>query len=201
MKTLKFLTATVVIALVFAFALHASFLKWGQTYGIGSVVDNFILKSINGNYVSLSDYKNSKGVILVFTSFRCPYSKNHDTKLQKLDKRYGPKGYFVIAIDPTISETDIFKRLRSQISKTDFSFPYLLDENQEMAENFNVEKVPTAFILQKKKPGFVIRYFGPIDVFSDGENKNHIDFVMAQLLKTGEIPMDKIKITGCRIKP
>lgn len=198
MKTLKFLTATVVIALVLAFALRASFLKWEQTYGIGSVVDNFILKSINGNYVSLSDYKNSKGVILVFTSFRCPYSKNHDKKLQKLDERYGPQGYALIAIDPTISETDIFKSLRNRISKTNFSFPYLLDENQGMAEQFDVKKVPTAFILQKKKPGFIISYFGPIDNFSN--SKNHIDTVMDQLLNTGKITTEKVKITGCRIK-
>lgn len=203
MKTLKVLAASTFIVVVFAFALHASFLKWSQTYEVGSVVDDFILKSIKGNYISLSDHKNSKGVILVFTSFRCPYSKNNDKKLQKLEDRYGPHGYAVIAIDPTISETDIFKSLRNKISKNNFSFPYLLDENQEMAEQFQVTKVPMAFILEKEKMGFVVRYSGAIDHFASNdlqEKKSYLDQAMERLLKNGELSVSTTKITGCRIE-
>ena len=44
-------------------------------YNIGDVATDFKLKNVDDKFVSLSDYKNAKGFIVVFTCNHCPYAK------------------------------------------------------------------------------------------------------------------------------
>ena len=67
MKAFNFLT----IALV-ALVLTAG---KAPKYEVGDVVADFKLKNVDGKNVSLSDYKTSKGVIVIFDCNTCPYSK------------------------------------------------------------------------------------------------------------------------------
>ncbi len=43
-------------------------------YDIGDNATDFALPNIDGNMVSLSDYPDAKGFIIVFTCNTCPYS-------------------------------------------------------------------------------------------------------------------------------
>jgi glutathione peroxidase-family protein len=50
--------------------------------------------------VSLADYKDAKGFIVVFTCNHCPFSVKYEDRIIALDKKYKGKGYPVIAINP-----------------------------------------------------------------------------------------------------
>ena len=69
-------------------------------YKIGDVIEDFKLKNIDGDMVSLSDYNDAKGFIITFTCNTCPYAKMYEDRIIDLDKKYAAIGYPVIAIMP-----------------------------------------------------------------------------------------------------
>ena len=54
---------------------------------------------------SLSDFKEAKGFIVVFTCNTCPYAVAYEDRIEALNKKYAPKGYPVIAIMPNNVKT------------------------------------------------------------------------------------------------
>ncbi len=88
-------------------------------YEIGDVIEDFKLKNIDGNMVSLSDYKDAKGFIITFTCNTCPYAEMYEDRIIELDKKYAPKGYPVIAIMPNNTEVkpgDSFEAMQEKSS-------------------------------------------------------------------------------------
>lgn len=203
MKTLKLLT---LVAVIMAFtAVAGTFLKWneGRVYTLGSSVQDFVLEEIGGRVVSLSDYKQAKGFILVFTSSRCPYAHDMNRKIKRLHETYASLGYPVIAIDPTILGNDVFQRLRKKISTRNDPFPYLIDGKQIVSRQFGINKVPTACILRKENGYFILKYVGAIDNVSNNISQERRHFVvekMEVLIKGGELKIASNNPTGCALE-
>lgn len=203
MKTLRFLT---VVAVVMAFtAIASTFVDWnkGKAYVIGNSIADFSLKNTRGEAVSLSDFKDAKGFILVFTSLRCPYSYGYERKLATLQKAYGKQGYQVIAIDPTLSETDIFHKTRKYISSKAIGFPYLMDGEQKIAQQFGVQKLPQTLIIRKEKGFNILKYVGTINDLSYNISQKdgfYVEDALAILLKGEELPpVPKKNFAGCHL--
>ena len=105
MKTLKFLVVVAAIIAIGAFA-------WGKVqkrqnkrgYTVGDVATDFSLKNIDDSMVSLQDYKEAKGFIVIFTCNHCPYSVAYEDRIIALDGKFKEKGYPVIAINPNNSK-------------------------------------------------------------------------------------------------
>ena len=88
MKILKSIVLLVFFAVATAFTISSS-----EGYKIGDTVEDFSLKNIDNSMVSLADYKEAKGFIVVFTCNHCPYSKIYEERIIALDKKYKTKGY------------------------------------------------------------------------------------------------------------
>ncbi|HON18801.1 MAG TPA: redoxin family protein, partial [Salinivirgaceae bacterium] len=73
--------------------LLASQTLLGQGYKIGDKAEDFRLKNTDGNMVSLSDFPDAKGFIVIFTCNHCPYSIAYEDRIIELDKTYKSKGY------------------------------------------------------------------------------------------------------------
>ena len=63
---------------------------------VGDKAEDFNLKNVDGKMVSLSNYKDAKGFVVVFTCNHCPYAKAYQDRLISIDKKYKPLGYPVI---------------------------------------------------------------------------------------------------------
>jgi peroxiredoxin len=76
-------------------------------YEVGDTVADFKLKNTNGKMVALSDYKDVKGVIVIFDCNTCPVSQAYNSRIIALHDKYASKGFpAVIAIkpnDPTVT--------------------------------------------------------------------------------------------------
>lgn len=200
MKTLKFLTL-ITLLMVFT-AVTGTFWEWNSNrhYTIGGAVQDFMLQNISGDYFSLNDYKHAKGFILVFTSLQCPYAEQDTEKIKALSDTYLQKGFPVIAIDPTLSEQDIFKNSRHRLADKNFSFPYLIDGQQSLAQQFDIDKVPQVCILQKEQGHFILKYKGAIDNIRPNNKQEPHHFVtekMNLLLKGKKITLTSNNPTGC----
>lgn len=135
-------------------------------YNVGDKATDFKLKNVDGSYVSLSDYDNAKGFVVVFTCNHCPYAKAYQDRIIAIDKKYKSKGYPVIAINPNdeeIVEGDSFEAMVERAKEKGYTFPYLKDETQEVYRTYGATRTPHVYLLNKENKDLVVRYIGTID--------------------------------------
>ena len=159
MNKLKLAVSVCVMAL-------ASLTAHAQGYKPGDVATDFKLKNVDGKMVSLADYKKAKGFIVIFTCNHCPFAKAYEERIVALDKKYAPKGYPVIAInpnDPALYAEDSYDNMKVRAKEKGFTFPYLFDEGQTIFPQYGATKTPHVFILQKEGAKNMVRYIGAID--------------------------------------
>ena len=76
------------------------FLTHNDGYKTGVVATDFSLPNVDAKMVSLADYDQANGFIVIFNCNSCPYSIAYEDRINALDAQYKPKGYPVIAINP-----------------------------------------------------------------------------------------------------
>ena len=97
-------------------------------YKPGDKATDFKLKSVDGKMYSMSDYKDAKGFIVVFTCNHCPFAVKYEDRVIELAKKYKPKGYVLLAInpnDPAAQPDDSFDKMKVRAKEKGFTFPYL----------------------------------------------------------------------------
>ena len=175
-------------------------------YNIGDKAADFKLKNIDGKFVSFSTYPDAKGFVVVFTCNGCPYAQAYQDRIVEIDKKYKSKGYPVIAInpnDPALAPADSFDKMVTVAKTEGFTFPYLIDEKQEVYKNYGATKTPHVYVLQKKGNDFVVQYIGAIDDNYEDATKVNSPFLASALdaLVAGSLPeTTTTKAIGCGIK-
>src|ERR1043165_4440400 len=102
-------------------------------YDVGDTVSDFKLKNVDGKMVSLADFKNAKGFIVIFDCNTCPMSKAYSTRIVELNKKFASQGFPVIAINPNsaqVVEEESFEEMVKHAKEHKYDFPYLYDESQ-----------------------------------------------------------------------
>ncbi|WP_242132785.1 thioredoxin family protein [Aestuariivivens marinum] len=205
MQQIKYIAlALVLFTMLGAFKNSKSSLSNG--YQIGDVVNDFKLKNIDGNMVSLSDYKDAKGFIITFTCNTCPYAVMYEDRIIELNNKYAPKGYPVIAIMPNntnVKPGDNFEAMKKRAKTKGFTFPYLIDKEQTVFPKFGATRTPQVFVLKKTKKGSVVKYIGAIDDnYKDASevNTKYVENAVKALLEGREVEQKETKAIGCSIK-
>lgn len=175
-------------------------------YEVGDTVADFKLKNVDGKMIALSDYKDVKGVIVIFDCNTCPYSKGYNERIKALHDKYASQGFPVIAIqpnDPTISPGDSFEEMKKQAEKKNYKFPYLFDETQQVAKAFGATNTPHVFLLKKEGSAFKVAYIGAIDDNArdaSAVSKRYVEDAIEALKKGSAPATTKTKAIGCTIK-
>jgi peroxiredoxin len=177
-----------------------------EGYEVGDKVEDFRLKNVDGNMMSLSDFKDAKGFIVIFSCNHCPFVKRYQDKMIQLDKRFKDRGYPVVAINPNDAEeypADSYQNMKKRANKEGFTFPYLRDKGADVARRFGASATPEAYVLQKQGGELVLKYHGGID--NNPKNpaeadKEYLANAVEALLK-GQAPQPaQTKAIGCSIK-
>ncbi len=175
-------------------------------YKTGDSVKDFSLKNVDGKRVSMSNYKEAKGFIVVFTCNHCPFAKAYESRIMALDKKYASKGFPVIAISPNDPEAvpeDSYDNMIVRAKEKKYSFPYLIDESQEIARAFGATRTPHVFIVKKEDGKNVLKYIGAIDNNSEEPEKATQHFAedaVNALLSGKPVTTTETKAIGCTIK-
>jgi peroxiredoxin len=131
---------------------------------LGSVAPNFSLQDVISNkLVSLSDFKESKAMLVMFISQHCPYVKHIEYELAKIGKDYSNKDLGIVAIcsnDIINYPDDSPENLREMAVRLGFNFPYCYDETQEVAKSFSAACTPDFFLFDSNKK---LVYRGQLD--------------------------------------
>ena len=175
-------------------------------YKLGDTVGDFKLRNVDGKMVSLSDYKTSKGVIVIFDCNTCPYSQAYNDRIVQLNKTFASKGFPLVAINansPAISPGDSFTEMVAQAKDKGYDFPYLVDETQDIARAFGATNTPHVFVLKNDNANFKVAYIGTIDNNSrdaSSVTKKYVEDAVNELLNNKEVTTSKTKAIGCGIK-
>lgn len=179
-----------------------------QPIAVGSIAPDFSLKNIDGTTVSLSDYENEKGVMVIFSCNPCPYVIAYEDRMIALHNEFAPQGFPVVFInpnDPIQQPADDVERMRERAQEKGYPFPYLVDEGQHIYPAYGATRTPEVFLLENNGDGtFVVRYTGTVD-------DNYQDAAAVQVpyaanavraLLAGEEPNPATTVAiGCGIKP
>lgn len=184
-----------------------SSMSFAQTegYKVGDKAVDFDLKNIDGKQVSLKNYEDAKGYIVIFTCNTCPYSIAYEDRIIAIHNKYAPKGYPVVAINPNDPNHpgESFVDMQERAKTKGFPFVYLSDPNQVYTKLYGANRTPHTFILSKGSTGNTVEYIGAIDsdteLVKDGGDK-FVEMALNSLLENKKPTTSFTKAIGCTIK-
>lgn len=198
---MKHIFTSLLLLLSIGLMAHANPIVDG--YDIGDKATDFSLKNVDGKFVSLSDYKDAKGFVVIFTCNTCPYAVMYEDRIKALHDKYADQGYPVIAInpnDPEVKPGDGQAEMKVRASNKEFDFPYLFDAGQAVYPQYGATKTPHVFVLDADH---VVKYIGAID-----DNPQSAESVGVKYVEDAIAAIDKgmnptpatTKAIGCSIK-
>lgn len=192
------------LLLALSFITLAAFAQGG--YKVGDKTIDFSLKNIDGKNVSLADYNNAKGFIVIFTTNHCPYAVKYQDRINALNTKYAKEGYPVIAInsdDSIGNPDDSYTNMQVRAKEAAFTFPYLLDASQAIGKAYGATKTPQVYVLQKTDNGLIVKYTGAIDDNTDDATavkQKYVELAVDALLAGKDVAITSTKAIGCGIK-
>ncbi len=166
---------------------------------------DFNLKSVDDKNSTLKDVAGEKGLLVVFMCNHCPYVKAIIDRLVSDAKELQANGIGVVAImsnDVTNYPEDSFENMKLFADENGFTFPYLIDETQEVAKTYGAVCTPDFFGYNAEGD---LQYRGRLDevnpskLATDSTKKELLE-AMLQVAKTGTAPSEQTPSMGCSIK-
>jgi peroxiredoxin len=186
--------------------VFAAIFSNAQALKPGDKAPDFSLKNVDGKMVSLADFKDAKGFIIVFTCNSCPYSIAYEDRIIALDAKYKSKGFPVVAInpnDPALQSKDSYEAMVVRAGEKKFTFPYLFDNGQKVYPQYGATRTPHIFIVQRVKDELIVQYVGAIDNnYKDAADatEKYVEDAVESLLKKKDVKVPVTVAVGCGIK-
>ena len=169
----------------------------------GNIQANFIAKDFNllgvdNKKYTLNAIKGSKGTLVCFICNHCPYVKEIISDLVRETnelKQYGVSSVAIMSNDVNVYKEDSFENMVLFSEKNKFTIPYLYDENQTVAKEYNALCTPDFFGFDAN---LVLKFRGRI---KDPKNETNRELFssMISIAKQEDIPFNNPSI-GCSIK-
>jgi peroxiredoxin len=112
----------------------------------GFPAPNFSLKTIEGELINLSSYKNQVLLVNFWTSW-CPPCKTEMPAMQSVYELYKDKGFNILAIN--VTNQDDIGEVKRFSSKHHLTFPILLDIEGKVTNIYQIHSFPTSFFIDR----------------------------------------------------
>src|SRR5262245_20885565 len=110
---------------------------------VGRRVTGFNLQDYRGKSWSLDDFKDRKGLAVVFVGVECPIAGQYAARLPALAAKYDASGIAFLAIDA--NQQDSLTELAHFARTHQIEFPVLKDPRNKVADQFGAQRTPEAF--------------------------------------------------------
>ena len=170
----------------------------------GEKAHSFKLKGTDDKIHNLEDHLGKNGLLIMFICNHCPYVKAvikdivNDCKLMEKE---GLKSIAIMSNDTKNYPEDSFENMIAFSKKHGFTFPYLIDETQEVAKKYGAVCTPDFFGYNNK---LELQYRGRIRELKDlkpvSNSESDLLKAMRLIIKTGKGPKNQIPSMGCNIK-
>jgi peroxiredoxin len=173
----------------------------------GNKIENFTLvNTLNNRPVSLSDYTSSKGVVIVFTSNYCPYSKLYEERIIALSNQFDSQGIKFLFVNSNTSADNIddtVEEMARYAREKSWQIPYLADKEHTLSGRLGATKTPEAFVLQNTGNGFIVKYKGGIDdnpQLPNAATAFYLKDALNAVVSKRNLAVVEKRATGCMIK-
>jgi peroxiredoxin len=183
-----------------------------KTLTIGSSAPDFHLPAADGKTYSLSDFKDRKILVVIFTAVHCPTAEVYEDRITRLVTDYRDRGVAFVVIQPNSPQAlrldemgytdlgDSLAEMKLRAEYRHFNFPFLYDgETQEVARQYGPVATPHVFVFDQQRK---LRYQGRVDsnpreVYAKvPDARNALDAVL-----TGRpVSVENTPAVGCSIK-
>ena len=171
----------------------------------GKKAEDFKLKSINNELVSLKNIKGTNGTLIMFICNHCPYVKAIIKDLVEDCKNLRNDGINSVAImsnDTKNYPEDSFDNMIQFAKDNNFEdLDYLIDETQEVAKKYGAVCTPDFFGYNKN---LELQYRGRIRELKNlkplRDGDSDLKVAMEMISKTQKGPIEQIPSMGCNIK-
>ena len=171
---------------------------------LGSSAPDFSLSNVDGKTVSLSEFREAPGLLVVFMCNHCPFVIHLRDALAEFAREYQEKGLAIVGIssnDVAAYPQDGPDAMKVEAESAGYTFPYLYDETQEVAKAYRAACTPDFFLFDSDQK---LVYRGQFD---DSRPQSGIPVTGADLraacdavLNGQPVPEDQKPSIGCNIK-
>jgi len=172
---------------------------------LGTKAPDFSLQDVvSGKTISLKDFSDKKGLLVMFICRHCPFVEHVQRELAKIGKDYENKNFGIVAISSNDMEThpdDSPENLKRQVEELGFNFPYCYDETQEVAKSYTAACTPDFFLFDKERK---LVYRGQLDDSRPGSFKpvtgKDLREAIDSVLADKSVNQEQRPSAGCNIK-
>jgi peroxiredoxin len=171
---------------------------------LGTPAPEFALPSVEGGRVALGDSNGSPALLVAFICPHCPYVKHVENAFGSLTALLAPAGLATVGInsnDVAQYPDDDADGMRKQAANAGFTFPYLIDESQDVAHAYRAACTPDLFLYDAARR---LAWRGQFDETRPSHNvpATGADLrVAVELVLAGKpVPEPHIPSMGCGIK-
>ena len=121
---------------------------------LGTSAPGFSLPDTNGRSVSLEDFPDALGLVMIFMCNHCPYVKHIRAGLAQLARDYLPRGIGMVGTssnDVANYPADSLEKMAEEAKSAGYLFPYLYDETQAVAKAYRAACTPDFFVFDQDK--------------------------------------------------
>ena len=121
---------------------------------LGTAAPDFKLPDTDGKWVSLADFRGKAALLVVFMCNHCPYVIHIRAGLAQLARDYLPRDVGMVGInanDVANYPADSPVKMKDEVKRAGYIFPYLYDETQAVAKNYRAACTPDIFLFDKNQ--------------------------------------------------
>jgi peroxiredoxin len=171
---------------------------------IGGSAPDFHLPAVDGRSYRLAEVRGESGLVVMFICAHCPYVQAIEERLAGDMRELQEAGIGVVAIcsnDFSRYPADSPEKLRAQAARAGFTFPYLIDESQDVARAYGAVCTPDFFGFDRN---LKLRYRGQLDAAHrkprDSGMRRDLVEAMLEIALRDKTAIEQVPSMGCSIK-
>ncbi|MBD3675212.1 MAG: redoxin domain-containing protein [Planctomycetaceae bacterium] len=188
------------LVLSLCFSSGANLVSAEEAPRVGRTIDDFELTDFRGKKVQLSDFDQSKLIVVAFVGTECPLAKLYGPRLQDLATEYADRNVQIIGINA--NRQDTLTEIGGWANRHEIRFPILKDQRNKVADMFGAVRTPEVFVLDRDRK---VRYWGRIDdqygigIVNNRPQETWLKDAVEELLAGKPVEVSSVEAVGCHI--
>ena len=184
--------------ILFGCIAHSS--AYGQRISTIELTD-----AVSGEIFSWEEHRTAKGVVLIFSSLTCPFSKLYEGRIKDLNDQFSPKGFVFALVNPHVAlgEAESPENMAKVSTEKLDGIPFLMDAQQALAAYLKASKIPEALIITNGPTGYAVVYQGAIDnnpQSPESSQMNYLENALNNVLARKSPSPASTRAVGCNIR-